>query len=90
MILPHYSKLQLQSLCELTKDFKWQKGGETHPKPKEENGMIDKYLEIVQMVGNEFAVDAFLNGEISLNELAEEVGSSNADLVKEYRKNIWC
>lgn len=50
--------------------------------------MIDRYLEIVQMVGNEFVVDAFLNGEMSLNELAEEIGSSNADLVKEYRKSI--
>lgn len=52
--------------------------------------MIERYLEIVQTVGNEVVVDAFLNGEMTLNELAEEVGSSNADLVKEYRRNIWC
>lgn len=50
--------------------------------------MIDRYLEIVQMVGNEFVMDAFLNGEMSLNELVEEIGSINADLVNEYRKSI--
>lgn len=42
--------------------------------------------ELVEMVGDEFAVDMFLRGEISLNELAEEIGSSNADLVADYKK----
>lgn len=50
--------------------------------------MIDRYLEIVQLVGNECIVDAFLNGEMSLYELVEAVGSSNADLIKEYRKSF--
>ena len=50
--------------------------------------MIERYLEIVQIVGSECIVDSYLNGEITLNELAEVVGNSNADLVKEYRKRF--
>ena len=46
---------------------------------------MEKY-ELIEIVGDEFVVDMFLRGEISLNELAEEIGSSNADLVEDYKK----
>ena len=44
--------------------------------------------ELIQEVGDEFAINLYLKGTISLDELAMEIGSSSADLVKAYKKSI--
>lgn len=43
------------------------------------------YLEIIHEVGNQFPVDLYLKGTLSETELRNEIGSSRADLVVEFK-----
>jgi len=44
-----------------------------------------QYLNLINQVGNEDMVKLFLDGQISALELSQIIGSSNTDLVVEYK-----